>query len=102
MNESRRKVVAMWQVLHRRLQVPPARTGPSTKSECHPILLQPAAARRFGLRYSGLRAWMKYIGVKMPSWPASAMATAQRFKFSDTRSVPFGTMWSASRTRSEL
>ncbi len=37
-----------------------------------------------GLRYSGLRAWMKYIGVKMPSRPASAIATAQRFKVSAT------------------
>ena len=52
--------------------------------------------------YAGLRAWIKYIGVKMPSRPASAMATAQRFKVSNTRTVPCGAMWSASSTFSEL
>ena len=33
---------------------------------------------------SGLRAWMKYIGVKIPRRPASAIAAAQRFNVSDT------------------
>ena len=35
-------------------------------------------------RYSGLRGWIKYIGVKVPSRPASAIATAQRFRVCDT------------------
>ena len=38
-------------------------------------------------RYAGLRAWMKYMGVKMPSLPASAKATAQRFKVKSTISA---------------
>ena len=41
-------------------------------------------------RYAGLRAWMKYMGVKMPSRPASAMATAQRFKAKSTISAGTG------------
>ena len=45
---------------------------------------------------------MKYIGVKMASRPASAMAAAQRFKVSDTRTVPFGARWSVSSALSVL
>ena len=41
-------------------------------------------------RYAGLRAWMKYMGVKMPSLPASAMAAAQRFKAKLTISAGTG------------
>ena len=47
---------------------------------------------QIGLRYAGLRAWIKYIGVKMPSRPASVKAAAHRFKVSDTRTVPRGAM----------
>ena len=39
--------------------------------------------------YAGLRAWIKYIGVNMPSRPASAMAVAQRFKVSENADRPF-------------
>ena len=55
-----------------------------------------------GAYYAGFRAWIKYIGVKMPSRPASAIATAHRFKVSATRAVPRGATWSTSSTFSEL
>ena len=55
-----------------------------------------------GQSTTGLRAWMKYIGVKMPSRPASTMATAQRFRVSATRTDPFGAMRRASSSLSVL
>ena len=55
----------------------------------------------FGPPYTGLRTWTRYIGVKMPSRPASASAAAQRFKVLETRTVPCGTMRSASSARNE-
>ncbi len=54
------------------------------------------------LRYSGSRAWMKYIGVKIPSRPASAMTSAHRSRVSATRTEPCGAMWSVSIALSEL
>ena len=45
---------------------------------------------------------MKYIGVKMPSRPAAAMATAQRPKVSDTCTDPCGAMRRASSNLSVL
>jgi len=45
---------------------------------------------------------MKYIGVKIPSRPASAMATAQRSRVSATRTVPRGAIRSPSNTLSVL
>ena len=52
--------------------------------------------------YFGLRAWRKYIGVKMPSRPASAMAEAQRSRVFATRTVPRGTARRVSSARSEV
>ena len=52
--------------------------------------------------YPGFRAWRKYIGVKMPSRPASIIPSAQRFSILDTWTVPCGTMCSVSSTRSVL
>ena len=45
---------------------------------------------------------MKYIGVKMPSRPASTMAFPQRFNASATRVEPRGVIRSCSITLSEL
>ena len=45
---------------------------------------------------------MRYIGVKIPSRPASAIASAQRFRVSDTRTDPRGAMRRASIALSEL
>ena len=49
-------------------------------------------------RYPGLRPWIKYIGEKIPSRPASAIAAPQRFNVSATLADPFGAILNVSST----
>ena len=53
-------------------------------------------ARAGSGRYCGLRAYTKYIGVKIPRRPDVTIAVAHKFRSLDTRTVPLGTIPSAS------